>query len=233
MISQSGGKWILMILDTNVQYAKYEERIHSVRYKAIPEEINAYKTVCEQRLRDLTYDVTALSCNNVFCTGHINEICNLYNKVIQVLINSAEIIPTTTSHGGKAVPGWNQYVECLKRESLHWHKVWVAQGRPHLGDVAELMRISRARYHIAVKDVKKLEINIRMDRMVNAIRNNNHRDLFAEVRKIKGKDNFNVPCIDGCHDDTGIVNNFLNKYKNLYNSVPYDILEMNKIKKKH
>ena len=162
----------------------------------------------------------------------LNEICNLY-KVIQVLIDFAEVIPTTTLGGCKAVPGWNQYVECHKRESLHWHKVWVAQGRSHLGDVAELMRISRARYHKAVKDVKKVEINIGMDRMVDAIRNNNHCDIFAVVRKIKSKDNYNVPCIDGCHDDTGIVNNFLNKYKNLYNSVPYDILEMNKIKKKH
>ena len=39
-----------------------------------------------------------------------------------------------------------------------------------------------------------------------------------------------MPCVDECMDDETIAEMFGSKYERLYNSVPYDVNEMNDIK---
>ena len=90
---------------------------------------------------------------------------------------------------------------------------------------AELSRISRARYHMAVRSVLKDQDDIRMERMATAILDSNHRDWWKEVKKIKGRANIIAANIDGCSDENDIVELF-NKYCDLYNSVPFNLTEM-------
>ena len=225
---------LCLVLDINVEYFRLQERVHHSKpawFRASHDQINAYKDMCENNLRNIVYDDDALSCTNVFCIKHSSQICELYNNVIQASVEAASVIPSTAPSGGRSIPGWNQHVEAQKKESLYWHRYWCDQGRPHEGPVAGQMRMSRARYHRAIRHIKKCESDIRMDKMAEAISNNNHRDLYVEVNKIKGRNNKTVPCVDGCCDDETIANNFSDKYNNLYNSVPYDKNEMDDIKK--
>jgi hypothetical protein len=130
---------------------------------------------------------------------------------------------------GANIPGWSEHVEELRQESLRWHHYWKDSGQPHDGDIAEMHRMSRARYHRAIRHIMKNSDNIRMERMAEAIADNRSRDLWKEVKKIKGRNNFAPANIDGVTSDYDISNTFSEKYRNLYNSVPYDQGKMNDI----
>ncbi len=58
------------------------------------------------------------------------------------------------------VPWWKEHVDKLMKESLYWHRCWKAQGSPHLDDIVQIRKITRARYHHAIKTVKMKEDKI-------------------------------------------------------------------------
>ena len=65
--------------------------------------------------------------------------------------------------------------------------------------------------------------------MADAIVDNRTRDLWKEVKKIKGRNNASPANVDGATNVDDILNTFSVKYRNLYNSVPYDNNRMSKI----
>ena len=58
-------------------------------------------------------------------------------------------------------------------------------GRPHNGEVADIMRRTRSRYHTAVRYVIKEETRIKSNRMAEAISEGNDRNLWKEVHSFK------------------------------------------------
>ena len=62
--------------------------------------------------------------------------------------------------------------------------------------------------------------------MAETICDNRTRDLWAEVRKIKGRNKFQPSSIDGIVNEEDIARCFSLKYNDLYNSVPSDNGEM-------
>ena len=58
---------------------------------------------------------------------------------------------------------------------------------------------------------------------------NRNRDLWSEVRRIKGRNKFLPSSIDGVVGDEEMAQLFSAKHNHLYNSVSYDVDEMNVI----
>ena len=79
------------------------------------------------------------------------------------------------------MPGWNEHVQAQHDTSLFWHDIWVQCGRPHNGEVADIMRRTRSRYHYAVRYVIKEETRLKSNRMAEAISEGNDRNLWKEV----------------------------------------------------
>ena len=69
-------------------------------------------------------------------------------------------------------------------------------GKPHQGDITEIRRISRDRYHKAVRHIMREDDRIRTTKMAEAISENRNRDLWSEVRRIKGRNKFLPSSID-------------------------------------
>ena len=65
--------------------------------------------------------------------------------------------------------------------------------------------------------------------MAHALMSNNSRDLWSEVRKVKSRNSKISSNVDGSCDSKEITELFSEKYKHLYNSVPYDIDDMHAI----
>ena len=86
--------------------------------------------------------------------------------------------------------------------------------------------------HRAVRQVLKESNVIRMERMADAIVDNRTRDLWKEVKKIKGRNNVSPVNVDGATNVDDILITFSVKYRNLYNSVPYDNNRMSKFNRK-
>jgi hypothetical protein len=130
------------------------------------------------------------------------------------------------------VPGWTEYVAHKKELALSCHWAWKQAGRPNSGQVFECRRQSRSDYHYAVKQVKKNEDRMRSERMAQAITANNHKNLWKEVNKLKGRKKTLPVVVDGVKGEAQIANIFASKYKELYNSVPCDQIELGVINEK-
>ena len=64
--------------------------------------------------------------------------------------------------------------------------------------------------------------------MAHTVVSINSRDLWSEVRKVKGRNKISSN-VDGSCDSKEITELFSEKYKHLYNSVPYNIDDMHAI----
>ena len=131
-------------------------------HKASTEHINQYSSDSEHKLSMLQYDAEALLCKNLICKKHDNELSRIYKDILNMCIESSECVPTTypknnlNSGGGRRkLPGWSKEVEHLKQEAIFWHRQWRAVGKPHQGDITEMRRITRARYHRAVRHIMR------------------------------------------------------------------------------
>ena len=63
--------------------------------------------------------------------------------------------------------------------------------------------------------------------MAKAISENNSRQLWTEVRKIRNRNSLSINCIDDITGNSCIAELFSKKYDELYNSVSYEEQEMN------
>ncbi len=165
------------------------------------------------------------------CTDHAEEMQNIYYSVIKACDDSArKCIPSTRGHtGGKRLTGWYDHGEEHHQLALHWHYCWKIEGRPHNGHTSDMRRKTRAKYHLAVRQAKKNKNKISSDKMAIAISNNCSRDLLSETRKIRSARGRGLMCVDNEIEDTVVANILNTKYNNLYNSVPYDEVEINNI----
>ncbi len=93
------------------------------------------------------------------------------------------MLPQSQSNN-HTLPYWNDLVESFKKKSLFWHWEWIDCDKPHEGTVAQVMKTVRARYHKAVKDIKKIEDELLRKRMAKAINHNNQCHLWNEIDKV-------------------------------------------------
>lgn len=106
------------------------------------------------------------------------------------------------------IPGWNELVQPFLKKSLYCHNIWVQNGRPRNGEVAKAMRLTRARYHYAIKNAIKSDIKIRNDKMAEAISQNDDRNLWLEVKKMNKNNQGFSNIIDGQVGPENIANFF-------------------------
>ena len=128
-------------------------------------------------------------------------------------------------------PGWNDYVKPFKDKAYLWHYIWKCNNSPKSGYVADIRRSTRARYHYALRYVRKSKARARIssDKMGIAILNNKPNDLWCEVRRLSGSKSKCTNRIDDVQGSNDICELFANKYNQLYNSVPYNELSMNEL----
>ena len=99
---------------------------------------------------------------------------------------------------------------------------WKINSRPGTGYIAKMRRLSRTRYHKAVRHLKRDETRMRTEKIADALISNRSRDLWSEVKRRKGRSRKSACTIDGVNDDKDIADLFSDKYNTLYNSVPFD-----------
>ena len=115
------------------------------------------------------------------------------------------VIPHTSDvdcNKNKSIPGWTEYVEPLKVKSLFSHNDWVDCDRPKTGAVADVMRRTRASYHLTIIRVRRNERNIINERIPDAMLDDNTRDFWSDAKRLRSNktcpsnmiDDFTSPC---------------------------------------
>ena len=233
-------------LDINTNYDDEVSRAHTSStawHKCTSIQKQEYVQKLDNLLLQINIQHEAITCNKVNCTRHNGFIEKLYHDIIKYCIAADDILPKTNPKQEKkdSVAGWNEYVSDNRKNALFWHQYWLDKGRPSQGPIALIRRRTRAKYHYAIRFVNKEKNRIKSNKMAQAIANNNDRDLWQEVKQLK-QTNRSVPNVmDNVSGADDIISLFTNKFKNLYNSVGFEIEDLdlllsninNKIKEKH
>ena len=75
-------------------------------------------------------------------------------------------------------------MEDVREVAMFWHWLWVENGGPRLGHVAQVMRNTRAKYHYTARYIKRRECDFRKSKMAESVAANNQRDLWLETNKL-------------------------------------------------
>ena len=173
----------------------------------------------------LPYD--CINCANLLCTNiiHTNSIQLLHDQIILTLLRSSEVIPETGIKS-KNIPGWNDYIKHLKLTASFWINLWRDNNSPLTGQIHDIMKETRRKCHYGIRNVKINEEDIKKQKIAETLCDNNSRQFWLEVKKIRNKNTLSSQCIDNISGDENIANLFLHKYNQLYNSVHCDDTEM-------
>ena len=93
-------------------------------------------------------------------------------------------------------------------------------------------RITRARYHYAIRNAINDENRVRNDKMAEAISQKNDCNLWQEVNEITKCGNVFSNIVDGEVGPNDITDLFYNKNKELFTSVGYNEMKMSDLKHK-
>ena len=193
--------------------------------------IGNYKDTLDQNLLKINPCHEALWCKQYKCIKHREFIHKLHNEIICHTSNASKrCLPhTSNKKQRKIIPGWNEHVKEHAERSKMWHEIWVQNGRPRVGYLANIRRKTRLKYHYAIRYIVKKETLLRNNKMAEAISDNNDRVLWDEVRKYSKSNNDLPNGMDGHSKVEEITDTFTDKYNTLYNSVSYTEHDLNKL----
>ena len=78
-------------------------------------------------------------CNSYKCNTHNDKIKSYCNYIISSIMASSDAcLPKTMK--SKKILGWNEFVQPFLDKSLLWHDIWIQNGRPRGGLIANIMR---------------------------------------------------------------------------------------------
>jgi exonuclease III len=232
---------IIIELNLDMFYTNYNCENNFASYKlkwdeASKEDISKYMKKLHCLLDEIHIPWEAIQCNlnvcNIKCTEHKQQLSTYYNEIIQHSLNAADMcIPRYNTGKKTIIPGWNEFVKYYKEQAIFWHVLWKSNGSPRLGTIAGIRRKTRLEYHTAIKYVKNNEKRISANKLADAFFNNKTRDYCKEINKIKGSKSSKctVNNVDGILGDSKICEHLATQYKDLYNSVSYDVNEMSNI----
>ena len=181
-------------------------------------------------LNGITLPVYTLLCADLRChdVSHFKALNTYAQHITDACLNAAKsCIPQTCDRqSSRRLPGWSDHVQPLRDKSLFWHTMWLDCNRPKTGVVADCMRRTRAAYHYAIRRLKKDEESITRERIADAILNDEGRNFWSEIKKLRSQKTSSSRIIDGQTDASSIASLFAAKYRELYSSVPYNKDEM-------
>ena len=187
----------------------------------------------DTKLKNIDVPWQALHCKNSICSKHCTDVQQFHDDIISACIESSkQTIPYSSDKKRKVIPGWNDYVEKYRKDANFWHYIWKCNNSPRVGTLSDIRKSTRAKYHYALRYIKKNQEMCTANRLADSMANNRGRDFWSEVKKIRNSRSSRSSMIDGECDPIAIGSLFSEKYNTLYNSVPYDHDEMEMLKQK-
>ena len=117
------------------------------------------------------------------------------------------------------MPGWKVEQAPAQKDSVFWHAVWQSAGRPSSGKLYNVMRSTRAKYHTAIRRVRRAADQIKAQKLLEASMEGGG-NLISEMKKSHGgKHSHDLPeNVAGANGPEEICEKFRSVYSELYNS---------------
>ena len=190
-------------------------------YRVTNDNIYSYQNILNVSLHELHNNQNLFQCNDLNCrkTEHLKAITDYCVSLVNICIDAgAETFPKCSPQK-HLKPYWSEMIQPHKDCSLFWHSIWVENGKPRNGIIAQIMRQTRAKYHYFVRWATSNQASLRRSRMAENVTSGDMRNFWTECKRITRSSTLNRCAeIDGVSGDENIAELFANKYQEIYNS---------------
>lgn len=198
-------------------------------HRATADHIISYKERLRAALSNIEVPYDCMHCDNctkfdVACAVHDQIVANYYTDIVEALVSAAE--SSIPNRRRKAKAGWLTHVKPLQEDAIFWQRIWSECGKPATGWVSDIRRRTRGEYRRVSRWVLRNQESLSAVQMAEALESNRSRDLWSEVKKIRGKDRLCPAVVDDAEGDEEVCSMFRDKYEALYSSVSYDREQM-------
>jgi len=198
----------------NVKYVNWE--------RATPADLLRYQTYSNTLLSNIFIPDDVLYCNNPNCDNdtHKNAILHLSNQIINTLHAAASAsLPNKKRSSPYSVPGWNAVVKEAHQAARDAFLLWRQLGRPRHGAVWNIMRKTRAKFKLLLRQCRRSEAQSRADALAMHLHQGGCKSFWNALRS-QNRSKPNLPnTVDGYTGATDIANMWRNYYSSLFNSV--------------
>jgi len=150
-----------------------------------------------------------------------------FNGIMHACIEAAAVSVPCSSGGRRNVAGWSEHVQHWKERSIFWTRVWNESGRPQQGVLYDVVKKAKRDYKREARRVIRNQKQLTAQRMAESILTDSSRYFWDEVNRKKRKGRPPPPnSMDDVEGTDDICNLFQCKYQELYNSVSYDVNDM-------
>ena len=197
-----------------------QERISKPSWdKANQDEREQYKRIIQQLLSDIVPPNVCDNCDSFKCETHAEEVEDYATSICDALDKAAhQCLPLAGGvrpEKSKRIPGWTEYVKPYQDESVFWHGMWGAAGKPNIGELYRLKQETKMQYKYAVRRLKRASYNIQKDKLLNGFLKGGV-DIFKEIKKFRGKTCTISSSVDGKVGSADISAHFADVYRDLY-----------------
>ncbi len=211
--------YLNLLLNFDVSHILVDTVIENVSkpmwWKASHGNIVNYKTHLDQLLNDIDLPVHVISCTDVMCDRHRDNIQLYHDNIVTACLQaSTSCIPMSKpGQRGRNIPGWNNYVKSHSETAKFWHGLWKANGSPNSGILFDIRRKTRYQYHRVLKCIARNKSTINASKIAEGFINNCNMNFWSEIKKIQGHQHTMATNIDGINDAPSIANHFHDKYR--------------------
>ena len=164
-------------------------------------------------------------CSGLNCNygDHCKAIDSFYESLRGLILKVAEAVYGFKKKNKHVVPGWNMYVSELhdtaRRDFLYWRSI----GSPREGPIAVIMRASRARFKLALRECKREEERMRAEALAAKMVGGDGAGFWKDVKSLCPQRPSLAGRVDDAVGDQQIVNLWKERFHCLLNSVDSDI----------
>ena len=158
-----------------------------------------------------------LNCNNV---EHQHEIYCAYSQIIHALHGAGtKCIGVAKCKQNWVIPGWIDHVAELHLNARDWYLIWRNNSKPRHGLEYEDMKLSRARFKLALRECRGNEELMKADAMANKLKHNDSAGFWNEVHTHNCKKAHLSNNIDGCSGPSDIIEMWRGHFQDIFNNV--------------
>ena len=189
------------------------------------EEKEQYITELSAQLERLALPTHALSCKDVHCKdeSHRKDLDHIMSKLLSSIEEAAkkhmgkkDKVKMSSEKHKQRIPDWKNDVCPVKDTAYFWHAVWKSAGKPMNCHLHNIMKRTRNRYHLVIRQKKRLLERMKRDNMLQSCLDNDG-SIFDTIKKQRKCGETYPSAIDGHTDD--IPEYLASMYEELYNSV--------------
>ena len=175
-----------------------------------------------QALTDkINSDPSQFLCHDMHC--HIDSHGRILNAMwcnfVKIVSVEAKRIFGLVTTRGRVIPGWNDLVRDHYSASREAFLAWRRDGSPRHGASADHMRISRARFKLALRQCKASENEARARALASKFRAKNMKSFWSDIKSLNKKRPKLPTTVDGVSGDLNICKLWQGKFRSILNSI--------------